>query len=173
MSSPPQGNPGRKILRRRAKSAFGGTSGKKSARNSNPNRKSAQPKVPVVDLSADSARYTTTTTMWEVLAYVTVETTPKALAQAMGKSPRQVRRITARLLEYGLISDRQRIKLVDNWEDGWEHLAVVKGTAGKKQSAVERLRQTRLARKRARLLYTGDAVLTDDGVVVLGTGEII
>ncbi len=112
--------------------------------------------------------------MWEVLPYVTEEVTAKELGVAMGRSVRQAYRYIDQLQELGLVADRQHIKLVENWREVWDNLATVKGTAGKKQSAVERLRQTRLARRRARLLYTGEAVTDDQGnVVVVETGEIV
>jgi Bifunctional DNA primase/polymerase, N-terminal len=173
MSSPRRGSR-RRILRRTSALGEKSAPGENPAQNSNPDRKSPQEKAPLVDLSADSARYATTNTMWEVLLYVTEETTAKALARDMGKSRRHVRRVTARLQELGLIADRQKIHLMPNWPEVWDNLAVVKGTAGKKQSAVERLRRTRLARTRARLLYTGEAVTDEHGnVVVAATGEIV
>jgi hypothetical protein len=84
-----------------------------------------------------------------MLLYLTKDTTPRELAEAMDRSSRQVRRITSRLLEYGLITDRQHIKLVDSWPEVWEHLAVEKGSADKKQAAERKLAQDRLTRKRA------------------------
>jgi hypothetical protein len=92
----------------------------------------------------------------------------------MGKSSRQVQRYTAQLLELGLIAGRQHIQLVENWQVVWDHLAVVKGTAGKKQAAIDKLEKSRRDRKRARLLHTGEAVMDDEGnVAVAETGEIV
>jgi DNA-binding transcriptional ArsR family regulator len=115
----------------------------RTEQTSAPSEKS--PEGPFVDLSADSARYATTHHLLVTLPYLTQETTPRELASAMGKSPRQVRRITSQLLALGLIADRRHIQLVDNWEEVWDRLAEEKGTAGKKQAAIEKLAQDRLA----------------------------
>jgi hypothetical protein len=129
-------------------------------------------KSPPVDLSSDSARWKTTTTLWGVLPYVTEERTVPELARMTGKSVRQVRRITARLLELRLIADRRHIKLVDDWRKVWDNLAEIMGTAGKKEAAERRLADERLARKRLRLVQEGKAVAFD-GYVVTDDGEIV
>jgi hypothetical protein len=163
---------GRRILWRVHSAAYGKPtpSGQKSAQS--PTAKKSPPSEPAVDLSADSARYQTTTTLWEVLPYLTQETTPRELAEAMGRSKRQVRRITARLLAEGLIADRQYIKLVENWREVWDSLPEKMGTAGKKEAAEHRLAQDRLARRRLRLVREGKAVPME-GYVVTEDGEII
>jgi hypothetical protein len=150
---------------------------------SQPGQKSAHPPIakksphtgsPLVDLSGDSARWNTTQTLWGVLPYVTEETTSKALATDMGVSVRTVERYTKKLFEFGLISDRQHPKLVDNWRDIWESLAEKKKTAGKKQAAVKKLERERVARRRLRLVRAGQAVQRDDGTVTLvESGEIL
>jgi DNA-binding transcriptional ArsR family regulator len=133
-----------------------------------------------VDLSADSARYATTHTLWGVLPYLTEEmtpreeVTPRELAKLTGKSERQVRRITSQLLDLGLIADRRRIQLVDNWLEICESLADKKGTAGKKQAVIEKLAQDRLARHQSKLVRSGAAFVTEYGtVVVTDTGETV
>jgi hypothetical protein len=127
---------------------------------------------PLVDLSADSTRWNATTTVWAWLPYVTEEITPKALATAAGVSERHVRRITQRLYDLGLTSDRRHIQLVPNWREVWESLPEKMGTAGKKEAARKRLADERLARKRLRLVREGKAMIMQ-GYVVTDDGEII
>jgi hypothetical protein len=107
-----------------------------------------------------------------VLLYLSKETTVRELAANLDVSVRQAQRYVGKLLELGLIADRQHIKLVDNWEEVWDSLPEKMGTAGKKEAAQQKLYQSRVARKRLRLLREGKAVASE-GCVVTHDGEII
>jgi hypothetical protein len=77
-------------------------------------------------------------------------------------------------MKLGLITNRERPQLVPDWQEHWERLAELKGTAGKKQAAVEALRDNRKRRERFRLVRRGKAAWIENGVVVMNeTGEIV
>jgi hypothetical protein len=98
----------------------------------------------------------------------------RELARLTGKSVGQVRRDSARLLALGLIADRRNIRLVSDWQERWDRLAVLKGTDGKKQADIEALETARLEHRRSWLVYRGQAFWVEDRrVAAHETGEIV
>jgi hypothetical protein len=134
--------------------------------------------VPPLDVSGDAARFGATGNLWEVVRQLSLMIgTPvcrAALAQMSGRSPRQISRDTLRMLEAGLITDRRDVQLVQDWKSRWDDLAVEKGTAGKKQAAIDRLAQDRRHHRRRLLVRNREGNWTEDGrVLVHCTGEIV
>ncbi len=98
----------------------------------------------------------------------------RELARLTGKSVGQLHRDTAKLLSLGLIPDRKNIRLVPDWQEVWDGLAALKGTAGKKQADTEALDTARLEHRRSLLAWSGEGAWTDEGtVVIVETGEIV